>query len=197
MAPEILNVLPREPTADVFSLGISMYEVCLPLPPPPPPAFFGNNAASSYQNALLAHGSLLPSEGDMWHVLRQGKADPLPGRPPNLRDVIGACMSPSPSDRPPSAHLLALPLVHAAGLQSDPTLLSAKGLPHVPPQLHASHGDTLDRIEVDFPLQESETSVAARHRVCTPTNFAGPQFAWLLASPPELEEAAQAMDEKT
>lgn len=58
MAPELLINDYRYPTADVFSLGLTLYEVCI---------FLDNReAVSSGQSAL-------PSGGDDWHLLRTGQ----------------------------------------------------------------------------------------------------------------------------
>lgn len=176
MAPEILNASPRQPMADIFSLGITIYEVCMPLPP---------GHTNSYSNAFLVHGSLLPSEGDGWHNLRQGLAEPLPGRPPSLRDLIAACMAPNPDERPTTALILSQPLVQHAGLHGDPTLINAQCMPLPPPFSVVTSFQDLGSLEIDLSEDGNvgigPESLGMRQRVCTPTNFSGPAFSWVFA----------------
>ena len=57
MAPELLDSSNRYPSADIFSLGLTLYEVC----------------TLTYHRERLGLGlSSLPPEGHDWHVLRQG-----------------------------------------------------------------------------------------------------------------------------
>ena len=58
MAPELLDSSERYPPADIFSLGLTLYEAC-----------------SLVQNReRVAQGlSSLPSEGPDWHTLRHGQ----------------------------------------------------------------------------------------------------------------------------
>ena len=57
MAPELLDSSDRYPSADIFSLGLTLYEVC----------------TLTYHRERLGLGlSSLPPEGHDWHVLRQG-----------------------------------------------------------------------------------------------------------------------------
>ena len=58
MAPELLINDYRYPTADVFSLGLTLYEVCVFL---------------EYREAVSSGQSALPSGGDEWHLLRRGQ----------------------------------------------------------------------------------------------------------------------------
>jgi hypothetical protein len=176
------------PSADIFSLGISLYEVSLPLPPPPPTAPPTAWGQQHYNNALVNAGSLLPSEGQVWHSLRSGKAEPLSGRPPMLCQTIAACMEPRPEDRPRTEDLLAVPPIHAAGLEPDPTLSAARtrATPQGAPQQTQTHriamsssasasGLFLDYpaecIELDGERNTFSAEALARSRVSTPTNF--------------------------
>ena len=178
-------MLGRMPSADIFSLGISLYEVSLPLPPPP--MAWGQQ---HYNNALVNSGSLLPSEGQLWHSLRSGKAgeNALSGRPPMLCQTIAACMEPRPEDRPRTEDLLAVPPIHAAGLEPDPTLSAARtrATPQSAlqqPQPHrfsmsssaSASGLFLDYpaecVEIDGERNTWSAEALARSRVSTPTNF--------------------------
>lgn len=169
MAPEILASSDRQPSADVFSLGLTLYEICLPplgsLCPSGSNGISCNTSSSSSSCSSAADnsggavglglgadvrgipypmrsrplpplglvaGSVLPSEGDLWHKLREGQAAPLEGRPSRLRSAISSAMSPEPHDRPTPAQFLLLPEVVAAGAGVDPTLAAAT--PHLPPQ---------------------------------------------------------------
>ncbi|RYY32388.1 hypothetical protein EON62_05420, partial [archaeon] len=91
MAPEVLNAPGPTPAADVFSLGISAFE--------------------------LAWGVMLPQDGPLWSSLRQGELPPMNpslGRSPELVAVIRSLMSPSPAARPTATDILKLPQVVAA-----------------------------------------------------------------------------------
>ena len=196
MAPEVLSTQPRHASADMFSLGITIYEVCLPLPPPPPAMWAGQN--HQYHNPLIHQGSLLPSEGPIWHKLRKGNADPLSGRPPALCQIIAACMAPEPSERPLPHQLLALPLIYAASLEPDPTLANVK-IRAMPPPANFHRSASMNDADclglfTDFPDEDqsiggdgssSDTAAAlARNRVSTPTNFNGANFwQWPTSAP--------------
>ena len=58
MAKELLNSQDRYPSADIFSLGLTLYEICI---------------AAEYRDMLMANQSVLPSEGTEWQKLRAGK----------------------------------------------------------------------------------------------------------------------------
>ncbi|CAM9352141.1 unnamed protein product [Phaeothamnion confervicola] len=90
LARELLDSDERLPPADMFSLGITLYEI--------------------------AAGVELPGGGAAWHNLREGRAPPLPpGRSPTLVAVVGALMRQEPGRRLPAAALRALPSVAAVG----------------------------------------------------------------------------------
>jgi serine/threonine protein kinase len=144
MAPELLQSSDRYPPADLFSLGLTLYEVGLPLAVPSG-AGNGNGNGNGLNvlgtNRPLAHynggavDSYLPSEGPLWHVLREGRADPLPNRTLALMQVVASCMAPAARDRPTTQALLSLPEVVATEDDADPTLLSAQS------RLLASQGE--------------------------------------------------------
>ena len=70
--------------SDIFSLGISLYELC------------------------GADGPL-PLNGPAWHALRSGRWAPLPGGDAELARLIGRMMQPAAEDRPAAAVLLQHP----------------------------------------------------------------------------------------
>lgn len=69
--------------SDIFSLGISLYELCL--------------------------GQPLPMNGDKWQDLRAGRFDPLPGTSMELTMLIVRMMNPKPEQRPSATELLKHP----------------------------------------------------------------------------------------
>ena len=100
---ELLNSSERHPSADVFSLGLTLYEVC-----------------------LVPELDMLPYGGSLWHDLREGRAVDLSvptqgGRQEDLCAVIAACMSPHPDNRPSAADILHHPCVTSLDL-SQPCL---------------------------------------------------------------------------
>lgn len=66
------------PQCDIFSLGATMYELCL--------------------------GRTLPSCGEGWHDIRNGKL--IPFWPPGLYSMIRKMMDPDPAKRPSASELL-------------------------------------------------------------------------------------------
>ncbi|KAG5177896.1 kinase-like domain-containing protein [Tribonema minus] len=88
MAPELLASAERLPSADMFSLGITLYE--------------------------LATALQLPERGELWHALRGGSGGagraPPPPLPqallPAFHDLVAALMAPSAAQRPSAAEVL-------------------------------------------------------------------------------------------
>jgi serine/threonine protein kinase len=78
MAPELLSSGARHPSADIFSLGLTLYELA---------------STCSWE---------LPSEGSKWQELRNGSDPPeLPrSRCPELSQLIKAMINPDPQRRP-------------------------------------------------------------------------------------------------
>lgn len=109
MARELLNDSVRLPSADIFSLGITLYELSLVCDPVVP--------------ALQ-----VPAEGPMWHVLRDGLYTLPTGRPPAFVQLLRSTMAPAAEQRV-SAHdiLRSLPAeVTSEGARGDSLLLSVK-----------------------------------------------------------------------
>ena len=103
MAPELLDSCDRFPPADIFSLGLTLYELCM-----------ADGRLENYS---------LPSEGIAWHALREGRAEGIPNRSPVLCGIIQEKMIfPSPFLRPTSSQILALPEVKAMKSVVDPLL---------------------------------------------------------------------------
>lgn len=152
MAPELLQSSDRHPPGDVFSLGLSLYEIGLPfLDSSQQEGLQAGGGESSLGSdrlclnrfsALLTGngGSCLPTEGTLWHVLREGRAQPLLGRSPALLRVIAACMEPTAAARPLTSALLELPEVAAAENSVDPTLMSATSRLMAVPGPPPTHG---------------------------------------------------------
>ena len=107
---ELLNSLDRYPSADVFSLGLTLYETCFPLPPPLSPL-------------------CLPAEGELWHLLRSGSAEPVKGRPLSLQTLVSSCMCATASDRTTTSQMLSLKeVVHSLRGNDDPTIANARSV---------------------------------------------------------------------
>lgn len=72
---EMLNSADRHYSADVFSLGLTLYEMC-----------------------HVPDLDVLPYSGELWHDLREGRAPPLSScRSEDLVRVISAGEEPSPA----------------------------------------------------------------------------------------------------
>lgn len=96
MAHELLDSSDRYPPADIYSLGLTLYEACISCTP-------------QHREAVAQGDCPLPSEGPLWHVLRDGDAPAPQGRDPELCAVIRAAMRYEPLDRPSTKDILALP----------------------------------------------------------------------------------------
>ena len=114
MANELLDCRTYAASADIFSLGLMIYELCFcnaPAVADPPPF------------------ELLPEGGDAWHLLRS-LAAPLPVfRSSSLVEMVRLMIHPDVSQRPTAAAVLAAPTVVAAVTSTsvgDPVLLSAR-----------------------------------------------------------------------
>jgi serine/threonine protein kinase len=130
MPQEILDGVTVMPSADIFSLGLMLYEISLiSVHPTKPNAESISETKCDYTNtndsnntgdrpesscddldsSYFSKSYLInfpPYEGRLWHELRQGKAAVLKHRPENLRDIIQRMMSPTPSDRPSAEALI-------------------------------------------------------------------------------------------
>ena len=69
--------------SDIFSLGITMYEICL--------------------------GRQLPMNGEEWQDIRAGKLSPLPNTDHDMANIIRRMLDPNPVNRPTPASLLKHP----------------------------------------------------------------------------------------
>ena len=95
MAPELLSTAPRHASADIFSLGLTIYEL-----------------------ACARVGWRLPTDGQRWHNLRDGDHTPdlPPGRSDDLSQLIRKMTNPDADGRPsPSDILDGVHLVRRAG----------------------------------------------------------------------------------
>lgn len=69
--------------SDIFSLGATMYEICL--------------------------GRPLPANGQEWQDIRSGRFSALPSTDPDMKHILASLMNPIPALRPTAASLLKLP----------------------------------------------------------------------------------------
>ena len=69
--------------SDIFSLGATLYEICL--------------------------GRPLPMNGEEWQAIRAGRLQHLPDTPYEMEMIIRECMNPTYSNRPSAAELLKRP----------------------------------------------------------------------------------------
>lgn len=177
MAPELLASSDRYPSADIFSLGLTLYEACIACTP-------------QHREVVAAGNSSLPTEGPLWHVLRDGEAPPPPDRGAALCSVILAAMHPETSERPLSEKILSLPEVLNISLKRGPNLLLDKAPKTVAPTTLARASSFLESMCTNS-LQLSEagngtTSCGSRdkpeddraHTPTGPTNSSGTISFW-------------------
>ncbi len=132
MAEELLNNPARQPSADVYSLGISLYELACFCSDEAASSNKSNNnnnniSASSHDFPLRITPRLgLPSNGMLWHTLREDRAPPIPiHRSRILQQLLNAMMLREPTARPSTAQILSLADVVAADDVVDSVLRSA------------------------------------------------------------------------
>jgi len=96
MPPELLSSGKRHPRADIFSLGLTLYEI-----------------STDVQMEM-------PSEGAHWHYLRSSKGPTLPSsRGDTLQRLVLTMTDPEESNRPTADQILQIPRVQAAGQSCD------------------------------------------------------------------------------
>lgn len=86
------------PKADIFSLGITIYEGKtnnLQL----------NDKLNELNNSLAGGGGPLPKNGPDWHRLRNGNVPDLPGISREFNDLIKLMTHPNPKERPSSTSI--------------------------------------------------------------------------------------------
>jgi hypothetical protein len=119
MAPELLNSSDRHPPADVFSMALTLYEVCV---------------LSERRQKAAAGLSSLPSEGPEWHLLREGDAPCLVDRDQQLCSLIQLAMSPVPSSRL-TAEAIAATAAKEEPARTPDVMLMLAAAPYVGPKL--------------------------------------------------------------
>jgi len=144
MAPELLSSDQKHPSADMFSLGITLYEL-----------------ASSLS-------FIIPSEGPRWHELRSGRHYPdIPScRSANLTRLIGTMLRPSRYERPSADAVLAAENVSRAGSSCDQFLRDYLA--------DIESFDRREELQQGSELHEDQTPRHAHtaHRVCSSPSVA-------------------------
>ncbi len=98
MPPELLSSVVKQPGIDIFSLGLTLYEVA---------------SAALWE---------LPADGPLWHDLRSGNHNPdlPPPREPEMAQLIRSMIDPEPHNRPSAEQVLSsYPMVKTAGAGCD------------------------------------------------------------------------------
>lgn len=176
MAPELLNFTERSTAADMFSLGLTFFEVCV--------------VPTSLAN--------LPVSGNLWLDFREGRVPSIDtehaARTAAMKELLLACLVPNPTHRASAVQLLSLPelssmdsvIRHEAEGTKDPILSSIPTLsyqqtsmsrsssfptnmnnPLSRPLSFALYQDTLQ------PLNIEATEAALRSDLTTPTHIDG------------------------
>ena len=107
MAPELLASSDRQPPADIFSLGLTLYEVCV---------------LSEHRARVGAGMSPLSAEGPAWHLFRNGTIPVLSNRSDALYALIKSALTVTASDRPTAESILSLPNVISAKSDTEALL---------------------------------------------------------------------------
>jgi cell division septum initiation protein DivIVA len=155
MAPELLRSGGRAPPADIFSLGLSLFE--------------------------FAWGCEPPLEGEGWHEIRQMKIPPLSQqltehRSLELLSCIVAMLHHVPEKRPTAADILEMPVIQSALANPDPFLAFAADRayanPQRSPELSAMAGGAMFAApsfaltDAAMPDAVSKTSAMGRSQSC-------------------------------
>lgn len=101
MSPEQVEGLPVGPSADLFSFGVTAYELLTGIRP-----FEGESLSRVFYRILHEHPAPLLQVD--------------PGLPPRLSQLIQRCLAKRPEDRPASAAEVASVLEAILGLHTDP-----------------------------------------------------------------------------
>jgi serine/threonine protein kinase len=145
MAGELLSSDRKHPSADIFSLGLTLFEL-----------------ASALSFAL-------PSEGVRWHYLRSGLQLPcsdIPScRSAELIALIRSMLSPASEQRPKADSILQFQMVKSAGSACDEFLRDYL--------LDIEEYDRREEQRIGFAFQEDQTPrhahTTGRSIVCSPT----------------------------
>ncbi|EAY07030.1 CAMK family protein kinase [Trichomonas vaginalis G3] len=92
LAPELWRGDPYNEKADIYSLGVLLYEMCTLRKP-----FEGNNTAQLFNNLMKGHYKPIPSS-----------------YPQEIRRLVDGMLSKNPMERPSTAQILKLPFVKSA-----------------------------------------------------------------------------------
>jgi len=126
MAEELLNNPPRHPSSDIFSLGITLYEVACFCSEESAAAAAASGAGKESFPLRITPRLGLPTEGALWHTLRENRAPPIPAhRSHVLQQLLAATMQRAPAARPSTEQILSLADVAATEDDVDPVLLCA------------------------------------------------------------------------
>jgi membrane-associated tyrosine/threonine-specific cdc2-inhibitory kinase len=98
MAFELLNNSQKKPSADIFSLGMLLFEV--------------------------SSGIDAPKEGALWHQLREDKIPKIPTRSDELNKLIALMLSSDPEQRPTALELLHHPLIEKSSQVVDDFIIN-------------------------------------------------------------------------
>ena len=109
MAKELLNSNVRDSSADIFSLGISLFEM----------ASIHNHSPSALNTITPRPIFTLPTEGPGWHDLRNGVNVYVHNRPFAFNLLLLAMMNPLACTRPKAADIVTLPDVQAFKLEPE------------------------------------------------------------------------------
>jgi serine/threonine protein kinase len=106
MAKELLNDCLRASSADIFSLGISLYEMA---------------SLNALKNTGGKENSpfTLPTNGPRWHELRSGKHLSVPNRSLSFNLLLFAMMNPFPFNRPKASEILTLSEVERFSVEPE------------------------------------------------------------------------------
>lgn len=154
MAPELLTNEVRHPSADIFSMGLTLYELA---------------------SDLAFH---VPSDGPRWHELRRNGSDAfqLPScRSHELIELIKAMIQPDRVKRPAADGVVVLPKVVAAGHSCDEFLRDYIR--------DIEEYDRREDERVDLGNQEQTPVIPGRPRVWASPTFGLPPMAPVFSSP--------------
>ena len=98
LPPELLGTITVQPSADLFSFGLMVFELC------------NINVAlkTIFMELSKAEGvfRLLPGDGPLWHTLRSEGAKMLPKRSVDIVQLVNMCTAAQHTYRPSASHLL-------------------------------------------------------------------------------------------
>jgi serine/threonine protein kinase len=167
---ELLNSSDRYSSADIFSLGLSIYELC-----------------------LVPQLDTFPYSGQGWHDIRQGIIEDLTqikygSRCQELVNLLLKCISSNPNKRPTATEILSNSLFHSNMMNQSTSILKESPIrapsPIYNPQFNfATSTNTSTNEQISSPVVATPTSHHSGHHLNWQQRMQSPSSPYLATTP--------------